>query len=529
MKKIMFLLFIISFMFAFSQQIYINEFMADNDSTIEDPDEPGAFDDWIELYNASGQEIDLGGMYMTDDLTDLTKWEIPDGITIEANGFLLIWADNEPEQGELHTTFKLSAGGEDVALVSSDGTTIIDSYTFGEQSVDISEGRYPDGGENWQFMSQPTPGSSNVTANNPPQISDLTQNPLNPTSSETVNVTVQVSDDEFVSTVYLKFDTGSGYQNLIMWDDGNHGDADEEDGIYGCFIPQETSGTHVLYYVEATDNLGASTDFPPNAPELVFEYEVDYNPPALFINEFMADNGSTITDPQGEYEDWIEIYNASDEAIDIAGMYLTDNFSNQEDWWQIPADYPDSTTVPANGFLLLWADNDATDGIQHLNFKLSGGGEEIGIFAYYGSCLIDTVSFGEQTTDISFGRFPDGTENWIFMNTPTPGLSNTNAEIDDNIIEFLSKSTNFPNPFRTSTTISFYLSRENSSKTKIEIYNIKGEKIRTLPVALNSSEEKYSVVWNGKDNFGKSVDSGIYFYKISDSNKNAIRKMILLK
>jgi len=531
MKKLTVLFLSLSFILLFSQQIYINEFMADNNSTIEDPDEPGAFEDWIEIYNSTAQEIDLGGMYMTDDLTNLMKWQIPDGVTIEANGFLLIWADNDPEQGDVHTNFKLSSGGEEIGLIASDGSTIIDSYTFGSQNPDISEGRYPDGGETWQFMSQPTPGSSNVTANNPPQISDLAQNPLNPTANDDVNIVVQVSDDEFVSTVYLKINDGNGYNNLIMWDDGSHGDGDEEDGIYGCFISAEASGTHILYYVEATDNQGAVTDFPSAAPDIVFEYEVDYQPPSLFINEFMADNGTTISDPQGQFDDWIEIYNASDEPFDLAGLYFTDNFSNQDDWWQISAEYPDSTTVPANGFLLLWADNDITDGIRHLNFKLSGGGEEIGIFAYYGSGVIDTISFGEQTTDVSYGRFPDGSENWIFMNTPSPGNVNTNSEAENSQIEETSFFLNsYPNPFRTSTTISYNISRRDAKNAKIVIYNLKGQKVKELVIlsGVEGNHSQSSIVWNGKDNFGKPVNSGIYYYRLSCS-RNVIGKMILIK
>ena len=145
------------------QSLYINEFLASNDTANED--EFGGFDDWFELYNDTEAAIDIGGMYVTDALSDLTKWQIPDTdptlTTIQPGDFLLIWADSEPDQGLLHVDFKLSSGGEEIAITDVDGVTIIDSYTFGGQTTDVSEGRMPDAGTTWQFFDTPTPGTSN--------------------------------------------------------------------------------------------------------------------------------------------------------------------------------------------------------------------------------------------------------------------------------------------------------------------------------------------------------------------------------
>ncbi|MFZ0033835.1 MAG: lamin tail domain-containing protein, partial [Sedimentisphaerales bacterium] len=128
----------------------------------------------------------------------------------------------------------------------------------------------------------------------------------------------------------------------------------------------------------------------------------------LFINEFMASNNSDsdINDLQGDFDDWIEIYNASDTPIDLAGMYLTDNLDDPTKW-QIPSGYSSQTTVPADGFVVIWADDETTDGPLHANFKLSAGGEEIGLFDIDGSTPIDAIVFGNQTTNISYGRYPD--------------------------------------------------------------------------------------------------------------------------
>ncbi len=147
-------------------ELYINEFMADNDATIEDPDEAGAFEDWIELYNPGTEAIDLTGMYLTDTLSDPTLWQFPANSTIVAGGHLIIWADKDTDQGDTHASFKLSSSGEAIGLYHTDGTTLIDSIVFDEQEADVSFGRYPDGTEDWFSMSAPTPGSANVTGAN---------------------------------------------------------------------------------------------------------------------------------------------------------------------------------------------------------------------------------------------------------------------------------------------------------------------------------------------------------------------------
>ncbi len=151
----------------------------------------------------------------------------------------------------------------------------------------------------------------------------------------------------------------------------------------------------------------------------------------LVINEFMAVNNDTIEDPEeaDEYPDWIEIYNAGDYSIDIGGMYLTDKPDNPLDWWQIPDDSPTDTTIPSHGHLVIWADDDTEQGPLHADFKLSGDGEEIAIFDS-NSVEVDSINFGQQYGDISYGRFPDVSDNWRFMGNPTPELQNDGGYLD---------------------------------------------------------------------------------------------------
>jgi hypothetical protein len=145
----------------------------------------------------------------------------------------------------------------------------------------------------------------------------------------------------------------------------------------------------------------------------------------VIINEFMAQNGSTRANEAGEYEDWIELYNPTGRAVDVGGLYLTDDLENPTQS-RIPTDRPPLTTIAAGGYLLIWAD--AGTGAQlHANFKLSSDGEEIGLFDKDGTTLIDGVVFERQRTDVSYGRDPDNASEWKFMSTPTPGGRNAKA------------------------------------------------------------------------------------------------------
>jgi len=153
----------------------------------------------------------------------------------------------------------------------------------------------------------------------------------------------------------------------------------------------------------------------------------------LAINEFMASNSSCKTDPQGQYDDWIELYNYGTDAINVGGMYLTDNLSFPSKW-RIPYGNSAATTIPAGGYLLIWADNDITDTGLHANFKLDADGEELALFDTDGSTLIDSVAFGAQTTDISYGRYPDANDEQRFFGFASPGGQNIGAylgEVDD--------------------------------------------------------------------------------------------------
>ncbi|MHC4745190.1 MAG: lamin tail domain-containing protein, partial [Planctomycetota bacterium] len=156
---------------------------------------------------------------------------------------------------------------------------------------------------------------------------------------------------------------------------------------------------------------------------LVAAVEVAYKHP-IVINEFLASNSYFNTDPQGEDDDWIELYNRGEEAIDVGGMYMTDQ-ENVPTKWMIPDDNPAVTTIEPNDYLLIWADGDVTDSPGlHAGFELDDGGDEIYLFDSNSAILIDEMGFPSQDPNVSYGRYPDGNDVWRAFGMPTPDSQN---------------------------------------------------------------------------------------------------------
>ncbi|HQG47637.1 MAG TPA: lamin tail domain-containing protein, partial [Sedimentisphaerales bacterium] len=144
---------------------------------------------------------------------------------------------------------------------------------------------------------------------------------------------------------------------------------------------------------------------------------------SIVINEILASNLSDVRDPQGQHEDWIELYNLGNTPVDLAGYFLTDDLARPTKW-QFPAGNPSATTIPARGYLLIWADGDIADSGLHAGFRLSGEGEVVALFAPDGLTMLDSLAFGPLEPDVSYGRYPDGAADLRFFGYPTAGWSN---------------------------------------------------------------------------------------------------------
>jgi hypothetical protein len=120
------------------------------------------YPDWIEIRNPTTSAVDMSGMYLTNDASTPTKWQIPAGVSIPAGGYLLFWADADTDAGSRHTNFTLSASGGSISLYDIDGITRIDAITYGTQITNISYGRNPVATGTWGYITTPTPGAANA-------------------------------------------------------------------------------------------------------------------------------------------------------------------------------------------------------------------------------------------------------------------------------------------------------------------------------------------------------------------------------
>jgi hypothetical protein len=139
----------------------INEFLAFNSSCCPDNSSGTAeYNDWIEIYNSGVNSIDLNGYYLSDNSGNPFKFKIEGSAVIQAGGYLIIWADEQSSQGNLHASFQLSALGEEVGLYYKDGRTI-DNKSFGAQSENVSYGRQTANPTSWQTFNTPTQAAQN--------------------------------------------------------------------------------------------------------------------------------------------------------------------------------------------------------------------------------------------------------------------------------------------------------------------------------------------------------------------------------
>ena len=213
------------------------------------------------------------------------------------------------------------------------------------------------------------------------------------------------------------------FEQVSMLDDGKHNDGAAGDGIYGGQLPDNG---RTYYYVEARKggDVPITVFYPTNTErgsiEFVPDLRIVENSPVV-ISEIMAINKATLKDPQGDFDDWIEVHNRSDESIDLSGKFLSDSKSNPRKWA-----FPEETVIGPGDYLLVWADEDEAKIGLHANFKLSKEGESVLLIDTDGVSALDTVSFETLSEDVAFGR-SEGSEKWSLLR-PTPGQANSGTD-----------------------------------------------------------------------------------------------------
>ncbi len=393
--------------------------------------------DWIEIYNASDVTVDISGYKIYDiggQSAAKPKLPIPAGTTIPARGFYVMVTDIGGDSG-----FGLSSGGEEVWLENTSGN-VIDNVIFTAMDVAQSYGRNPDGSQNWELLNTITRGTPNSDALPEPVLK------LNEIYSQG-----NTEAPDWIE-IYNASNFEANIEGYKIYDDGGQtGSKPKKEIPAGVTIPAKgfyvivvddgsgsgfgLSGSGEQVWIEnAAGNIVDDVTFPALETNQSYGRYPDGNDnwQVLFVVTKGSANNNTIPPPppaakmnevfsRGTTEDpdWIEIYNPSDEQIDISSYKIYD--SGGQSGSKPKKEFAAGTVVPAKGFFVIVVDDGSADG-----FGLSGGGEKVWFENSTGS-VIDSVEFAATEATQSYGRFPDGSENWQVLNTITKGTTNSNT------------------------------------------------------------------------------------------------------
>lgn len=265
----------------------------------------------------------------------------------------------------------------------------------------------------------------------PPVVTNISTSPTNVLPHTTINITAQISNSNYAYLGY-RYTFADKFEKLQMYDDGMHGDGTAGDGVYGATINVDARDVQYYFYAENTD----AGIFSPERAEK--EYHQLPVLGGLVINEIMAANVNAVVDQNGEYDDWVELYNGNNFSLNLNGYYLSDN-ENELTKWTFP-----SVTIPANGYLIVWCDTagNSQTGL-HTTYRLSADQEEV-YLTDPTNTVIDAVHYVNMPSDKGFARVPNGTGPMQYQ-THTYDATNQNGTGIDNV-NVSGKMRVYPNP-----------------------------------------------------------------------------------
>ena len=335
----------------------------------------------------------------------------------------------------------------------------------------------------------------------PPTLTDAASQEIQPYPNGKIRFTLR-SEIGVNAYLGLRNEKKDVFVRSKMFDDGLHGDANANDGIYGIEI--STTAPSVQYYFYA-ENVAAGIFSPQRAEHEYYAFQFSQPRIAsgeIVINEFLATNTSTMKDQDGEYDDWIELYNTTGRDLSIVGAYLSDDPATPNKWH-----VQDSAVIPAGKYLMIWADEDGNQSGLHANFKLSSDGEMLMLRNADGS-LIDSITFGKQEVDVTTGRFPNGVGPFRKL-TPTFGAENRMLPTSvHHQVPTKSQITFYPNPVFDKMTI-----QAEKPVSSVEFFDVFGRKVSSI-----QHEAKTSFVIDAS-----RIPPGVYLLRIDGSMQSAIR------
>jgi hypothetical protein len=390
------------------------------------PDPLGTAFSQVEIENLATRDFDFSGFALTNDPGDPRKWPLG-AATIGADGRLLI--DLDPPL----------AAGSWLALARVGGSDWVDTLRAPDQvTAGHSYGRFPDHSDRWRLLDALSPGTPNLWSSPlegellvtpATAFSDVEGSvPLSPALPGADYAIVHEGDRIAIQITLLNSSERSIATNLELRLASREGILLTPTPLASLplLVPADDSATRIVHARVPSDlyaigsyrlQLAAKVEgalWASAEAELFLEGDPLY---PLVINELMAINDTTIADDAGEFDDWIEILNASDQPVSLSGLYVTDDPEDDPLRFALP-----DRTLAARERLLIWCDNDPEQGPEHATFKLGGSGEAIALVEADGSrpVLRDLWVFGPQQADRSIGRFPDGNPSWVTLLAPSP-------------------------------------------------------------------------------------------------------------
>jgi len=278
--------------------------------------------------------------------------------------------------------------------------------------------------------------------------------------NSTVIITAQIFDAQ---AAWLGHRTGTHapFGRSSMYDDGTHGDLAPGDGTYTRQLTVQGGDLHYYIYAE---NGGAGAFSPARAEHEFHLLEVQK---VVVLNEAQSANVTTQADQDGEFDDWVELFNTSAQPVDLNGYGLSDDPSQPMKWT-----FPD-TLVPPNGFLVVWADDDLLQDGLHANFKLAGSGEGL-VLSGPDGVTRDQVALPFLSADGSFGRYPNGAGPWQVL-YPTWNTWN-GGNVATSETAPLTGPRLFPTPTSDACTVLF----QASGPHQLRVYNAMGSFVRSI-------------------------------------------------
>lgn len=331
-----------------------------------------------------------------------------------------------------------------------------------------------------------------------PTVTNILVSNTTPSVPSIVFVTVDVTNANAVYIGY-RYSKTERFRRYQMFDDGLNGDGGAVDGKYGLAVP--VNSLQVQYFIYA-ENSNAGIFSPARAEHDYYTINALGTPSVgqVFINEFLANNVTDVMNESSQYQDWIELYNATSAPLDLSGSFLTDNFASPIKF-QIPA----GTIIQPNDFLIFWADeNPSTASYVHCNFKLSAGGEQLMLSSITGAVL-DSITFGPQVADKSLARCPDGLGSFTLATSTT--FKTTNCAVGVNELNKQSSSFRiYPNP----ATDYFSVKNESIKNEILEVSNMLGEII-------------YKTTFIGQTSINtRNWGAGVYFVRSGVGTKKLV-------